>query len=812
MLRAWISFFYFTLVLMPFLSQGAEVDPKLFAAAGIHGHSFRVCEEAFAQPEEELPVQGVVDENDLDGDVLFLWRDSKRFVVQADEEVFTAYVHSDKQLQFLRSLEGVSDDLKLVYKPKNGENIYRVKVKDGIEIQSLIQQYNSASAELQADGEMIAYSSYVPKVENAAQATESQEQSPLSGGENIFDRSEAQAKYYLTRYVNVRFKSNLKINDLKSVVQKSGAEVDRQYDFANFFRLKLPKGIHPLEYCELLRSKYGDSFESAEPDLIHRSRKAPQAVGNFGDLIHSTVEGGTNKDSDPTNLFELQWWLNSQEGFLPEHVAKDADIGALDAWKYSDGTGAVAAIIDDSFEVNRPEFEGRVIDPIFFNEMTEDVAPTDGTQRHGTPVMGLIGANDGTESGFKGVAPGIGLVPVKISLGVADSDMVGLFQYVSERADIVNNSWGPPPVYAPISDLMKEHFYHLSRYGGRSGRGLVIVFAAGNWASPIQSFSNELLPWFNGQGVEVSAGPIENGMAANPNVIAVGGVSSLNKQIYYSSFGSAEPGVAQISVAAPTSNGPVFPTPKVMPGAPIFSTDNYISNSGYADGSKYARFGGTSAAAPVTTGVGGLVIAQGYDLALELHGHEVRKILEISAQFIEDKEINPWRELAVHPQSGLGTSQGRELIPVFGHGKVDAGRASTVTQNWKAIKAQAKEITFKSINLEFKFLSKKARAERKRWKKHIEDFSTSMAPDLKFLASLEKEDVFRYLFAITLYQYVLKSVAQSYLEPINGHQSFGWKRRLVGNSSVLVDAMIQGSDLQPLARHKFIKGILNLIL
>ena len=82
-------------------------------------------------------------------------------------------------------------------------------------------------------------------------------------------------------------------------------------------------------------------------------------------------------------------------------------INAESFWKESKGGKRVVAVIDTGCDVNHPEFNGRIYNPINCTSIGgwNDVTDTEG---HGTFVAGIIGGQS------VGVAPECRIMPIKV--------------------------------------------------------------------------------------------------------------------------------------------------------------------------------------------------------------------------------------------------------------------------------------------------------------------------------------------------------------------------------------------------------------
>ena len=158
---------------------------------------------------------------------------------------------------------------------------------------------------------------------------------------------------------------------------------------------------------------------------------------------------------------------------------------------------------------------------------------------HGTAVAGVAAATGDNERGVAGVCPSCTVLPVYMDLGMGDEESATALSFTRSAeagAWVINNSWGPmdgvPGVVdpgelpeEPMSDVIHEAIAKVANEA-RSGKGMVVVFAAGN--------GNE----------DVGSDPF----AAHPDVIGVAALDASGRKASYSDFGDG------VWVTAP-SNG-----------------------------------------------------------------------------------------------------------------------------------------------------------------------------------------------------------------------------------------------------------------
>jgi MYXO-CTERM domain-containing protein len=215
------------------------------------------------------------------------------------------------------------------------------------------------------------------------------------------------------------------------------------------------------------------------------------------------------------------------------------------------------------------------------------------------------------------------------------SNSVAFQRAADEGVAVINNSWGPGLTrFFPLSQSERETFQRITTEG-RDGKGVVLVFAAGNdYFTPATA----------------------NPYAANPGVITVAASTRKDDFACYSNYGDV------IAVAAPSQG--------CFDGEPGIATTDYQGNEGYGVGPFTTGFSGTSAASPVVAGLAGLVLSANPNLTAQ----QVRLILQASAdKIIADK--NPWeQQLGVDLVQEFAYDE-HGFSKGFGYGRINAARA-----------------------------------------------------------------------------------------------------------------------------------------
>ena len=323
-----------------------------------------------------------------------------------------------------------------------------------------------------------------------------------------------------------------------------------------------------------------------------------------GDELALLTVGPEPFASGPDPNISQQWFLRNQ-GQLGGLSGQDLRLEGL----IETGEAIVVAVLDGSIEISHPDLRWRFASSNSFSYrnglanpspprglMTD---PFDGNpggidDAHGTAVAGIIAATASNGIGGRGVAPRAKLVGFDVLVNPSVSNLAdAVARAVEANAAVINNSWGPldPPSGGPRSfvhapDSWKRSVEHAAS-NGRAGKGSVVVFAAGNGGengdrSDYDEYTNDI------------------------NVISVGAVDDRGVPICFS-----EPG-ANVLVAG--FSGVDLRRGSVRPG--IFTTDlsgprgysKLDQASALADQDYTQLFDGTSAAAPMVSGIVALML------------------------------------------------------------------------------------------------------------------------------------------------------------------------------------------------------------
>ncbi len=240
-----------------------------------------------------------------------------------------------------------------------------------------------------------------------------------------------------------------------------------------------------------------------------------------------------------------------------------SDIDASGAWTTTTGsTSTVIAVVDSGIDFTHPDLANNR----WFNSAPGSTGDLHGwdfvanspeikdEQGHGTAIAGIIAAEGNNGLGISGVMWRASLMSLRVldNTGTGDiGNAVEAIDYaVTHGAQVINLSWGTTGESVALKDALER----------ASRRNVVVVCSAGNGAR------------------DLDASPYYPASFALPNLISVAATDNVDQLASWSNWGQS------VSVAAPGTN--------------IFTTQM---------GGGYWNVTGTSAAAPIVTGIAGLL-------------------------------------------------------------------------------------------------------------------------------------------------------------------------------------------------------------
>jgi subtilisin family serine protease len=429
-----------------------------------------------------------------------------------------------------------------------------------------------------------------------ADARESREMPPNVNEINDVFQQEDGHLLIGTRTLTVQFSAELSDDEVRARLDEHGLGVVRELRFSpNQFEVEITPGADLLDVANGLQEE--DTTLYCEPTFVE-------------------FIGQRFTPTDPT--YGQQWHLNNTGAGA---AVAGADISAEDAWDFTRGRGVRIAVIDNGFEVTHGDLSGAIAaESGFFDGASNFQQTLTGypDSDHGTFCAGMAAARHNNGLDGCGSAPEAELLLVA-SRGDQTGTQATLARAVaycanptmevasadpSAGADVIVSSLGPNGANWALTSVLNNAIVFAANQG-RKGLGAPIF-----WASS------------NGNNVDVALDLV----VSHPDVIAVG--RSRNDDTEDNTARGEEldflaPGVSVVSTA---SRGGT-------------RTDT-----------------GTSFAAPLSAGVGGLVLS----INPNLSAREVRHILRQTCDKIGG---------VVYDDNGHNLD--------YGYGRVDGFRAVT---------------------------------------------------------------------------------------------------------------------------------------
>ncbi len=317
-------------------------------------------------------------------------------------------------------------------------------------------------------------------------------------------------------------------------------------------------------------------------------------------------------------LYGGQWYLD------------DLEMETLYAVSMGDPSTRVA-VIDSGIDISHADLAEAYDAPYDAWSDDDDPSPDPGEychgagqsdaicDQHGTAVSGVVLARADNGAGVVGMCPECTLIPIKLlgeGVGNTLSADVAAFEHaIAQDVAVINNSWGFTAAIE-VPDTLAEVIARAATEP-RDGLGALVVFAAGN-------DDRELEP---------------QELTALPEVFCVSATDSYGYPTNYTNYGDA------VDVAAPSA------TVSIAPG------DETLIN-----------FGGTSAAAPVVSGLAAWGGAGDPTLA-------AAELAELLSSTAVPSPLGTHDEDGHHPEYGFGELSAAGVLEVLTAG--DSGGETT---------------------------------------------------------------------------------------------------------------------------------------
>lgn len=387
----------------------------------------------------------------------------------------------------------------------------------------------------------------------------------------------------------------------------------------------------------------------------------------------SGVASQTLRPSDP--LFPLQWHLHNT-GVTPNSVA-GYDINVLPVWPDYTGKGRLIALMDDAMDESHPDLVANYRADLGWdlgsNTPGAGWYPWEHAVGHGTSVAGLIAAAANNGIGGAGVAWDAQFTVYRFAGAMVTEfeDYYRMFftavdKVLEQGVEVFNNSWGTTQPYPASGDWQAQVHVAARELAeqGRDSLGVVTIFSAGNERMV---------------GLNTNYDPI----SSMPWAIAVAAGSQTGDIAVYSTPG------AGVLVTAPGS----FPASIVTTDwQSVYGSNKRPGEEGNYTDREETYFDGTSAAAPILSGVVALMLEANDGLGWR----DVQEILAYSARratFL-DREVIPGVVEKLIPDFVLDKNYngardwngGAHLVSHdFGFGHVDAQAAVRLAESWMAL-------------------------------------------------------------------------------------------------------------------------------
>ena len=354
-------------------------------------------------------------------------------------------------------------------------------------------------------------------------------------------------------------------------------------------------------------------------------------------------------------LYGCQWHLNNGEG---------EDINVEPVWSEGlDGEGVHIAVVDDTVDYSHEDLAQNVN-----SFLSHDYGGMGGAYRpfdhHGTAVAGIIAAR-GNSVGVRGVAPGATIYGYNYLAGdwqqfedINRADAMGRNRVATA---VSNNSWGPPDgPWLGEANRLWELAVDSGIREGYDGKGTFYVFAGGNGGrghreNPDGTLVGGHIDNVRGRGDDSNLEEVANYYA----VTAVCAVNDGDVRSVYSEKG------ANLWVCAPSKDS----------GEEEYRDHRGIVTTENSDRYR-SDFDGTSASAPIVSGVAALLRQANPDLTWL----DLKLILAASAR--KNDATNPgWEDGA--RKYGASSSEDRyHFNHEYGFGMVDVGAAVDLARGW----------------------------------------------------------------------------------------------------------------------------------
>jgi subtilisin family serine protease len=290
---------------------------------------------------------------------------------------------------------------------------------------------------------------------------------------------------------------------------------------------------------------------AADPDVTEVSQVDARTWRVVGDLSAAAIGKRTGLAAADDVLMHIEhtddtygsllWALENDGGSVGGFPARDdADVDGVEALAKARGAGITVAVIDTGMQLNHPDLpalwqntgetcgngadddqNGYVDDCAGWDFVHDDntVYDTGDSNDHATHIAGTIAAVPDNNRGVAGLAPGVTIMPLKVSANgsMLLSDIAQAVRYAADNgARVINASFGNSPGSAPRGAV--QVLEDAMRYA--RDRGVLVAAAAGN------------------DGTNTDAAAVWPADLPLDNIVSVGASTADEKRAGFSNYGA----------------------------------------------------------------------------------------------------------------------------------------------------------------------------------------------------------------------------------------------------------------------------------
>ena len=423
----------------------------------------------------------------------------------------------------------------------------------------------------------------------------------------------------------------------------------------------------------------GDPFYPNDPYFFYSVAQKPYFPGQWHLENNAPAEITWAFPNQPDGP---DWYKATYQGKSVVMKNTDIDTNVVTAWKSGfTGKGVIIGIVDDGVEGTNedlaPNYSASLSRNFLGKNIYENQEPVYPKNNHGTAVAGVAAARGGNAIGGTGAAPYATIAGLRV-LDPAATNQTFINAYLW-KSGVESQSQGEATVLIPKAAPeihINNHSYGfnspfinqdedvLPSLHATSVNGVIHVFASGN---------------SRGQASEDANKALKNSYRDVINVAALG---SDGKFTDYSCYG------ASIFVTAPSNRTDFYTDTTIPTGFGITTTDRtgkdlgynaYSLNNGcegcgdvfdsFPDYNYTGRFGGTSSAAPLVSGI----LALGKEANPEMDVRMVKHILVKTSDIVDTADNSATGKW-------LKNGAGNWFNPNYGFGNINAGKFVDMVQ------------------------------------------------------------------------------------------------------------------------------------